>query len=64
MNNNTNNNSLSRYPKRNRSRIIKQEVSDNTIQQDSQKLKSQVAQKPQPKEGLKTNVPRKGHQQM
>ena len=41
MNNNTNNNSLSRYPKRNRSRIINQEVSDNNIQKDSQKLKAQ-----------------------
>ena len=64
MKNNTNNNTLSRYPKRNRSRIINQEASDNTIQQDSQKLKTQVAQKTQFKEAPKPTVPRKGHQQM
>ena len=41
MNSNTNKTTLSRYPRRNKSRIINQEVSDNNIQKDSQKLKAQ-----------------------
>ena len=64
MNNNTNKTTLSRYPRRNKSRIINQEVSDNNIQKDSQKLKAQETQKPQSKETPKPGVSRKGHQQM